>query len=381
MVKKVEFSKTLVPEYLKSLQVYQAGKPIDELAREKGLTKISKLASNENPLGPSPYAIKEMTGGLWELHRYPDMHAYNLKQALCELYDLKPQNIILGNGSEGIMAYIARAFIQPGDEVLTSEKTFIGFYILARSVGAHLKTVPLTEDYRFDVKALAENITEKTKVIYIANPNNPTGTYITKEEFDYLMDHVPGHVLVILDEAYFEFARQEDDYPDSMDYRYDNVITLRTFSKAYGLSGIRVGYGFAHEYLIENLSKVKLPFEPNLIAQLGAKGALYDQPHLERTIKVNHEEYLRTFKFLEDKGFNPIKSITNFITFKTGTPEASNWLFDKLLDFGVIIRPLKANEMPEYVRVSLGTPEEMDHFFEAMNAILPEYDKLFGRPN
>lgn len=381
MVKKVEFSKTLVPEYLKSLQVYQAGKPIDELAREKGLTKISKLASNENPLGPSPYAIKEMTGGLWELHRYPDMHAYNLKQALCELYDLKPQNIILGNGSEGIMAYIARAFIQPGDEVLTSEKTFIGFYILARSVGAHLKTVPLTEDYRFDVKALAENITEKTKVIYIANPNNPTGTYITKEEFDYLMDHVPGHVLVILDEAYFEFARQEDDYPDSMDYRYDNVITLRTFSKAYGLSGIRVGYGFAHEYLIENLSKVKLPFEPNLIAQLGAKGALYDQPHLERTIKVNHNEYLRTFKFLEDKGFNPIKSITNFITFKTGTPEASNWLFDKLLDFGVIIRPLKANEMPEYVRVSLGTPEEMDHFFEAMNAILPEYDKLFGRPN
>ncbi|PIK14586.1 histidinol-phosphate transaminase [Halobacteriovorax sp. JY17] len=374
-----KLARTLVPDYLKELQVYQAGKPIEEVAREKGLTNISKLASNENPLGPSPYAIKEMTGGLWDLHRYPDMHAFQLKKSLCKLYNLKPGNIILGNGSEGIMAYIARAFLQPGDEVLTCENTFIGFYILTRSVGAHLKKVPLTKDYRFDVEALAKSINEKTKAIYIANPNNPTGTYITKKEFDYLMEYVPDHVIVLLDEAYFEFAKDCDDYPDSMDYRYDNVITLRTFSKAYGLSGIRVGYGFAHEDFITNLSKVKLPFEPNLIGQLGARGALNDTPHLNRTLKNNVKRYNETFEFLTKHDFNPIKSITNFITYKTGSLEASEWMFEHLLNEGVIIRPLKANEMPDYVRVSLGNKEEMQHYFEAMEKILPKYNDLFGR--
>lgn len=371
---------TLVPEYVRSLQTYQAGKPIDELTRERGLTKISKLASNENPLGPSPFAIQKMTNALWEVHRYPDMNAYAVKSALARLYKLKRENIILGNGSEGIMAYIARAFVQPGHEILTSQNTFIGFYIIARSVGAHLKTVPLTKDYRFDVEALAKNITPKTKVIYICNPNNPTGTYITKKEFDYLMSHVPQHVLVILDEAYFEFAIETEDYPNSMDYRYDNVITLRTFSKAYGLSGIRIGYGFGHEDLISNLTKVKLPFEPGLIAQMGALGAIYDKPHLKRTVVNNRRRYTEAFEFLTKHEFNPIKSVANFIAFKTGSEEASSYMFDKLLDQGVIIRQLKANEMPEFVRLSLGTKKEMKHFYSAMENILPEYNKRYGRP-
>lgn len=374
-----QISQSLVPEYIRNLQIYQAGKPIDELAREKGLEHISKLASNENPLGPSPFAIREMTNGLWDLHRYPDMHAFRLKTSLSKMYDLKLENIVLGNGSEGIMAYIARAFLQPGLEVLTSENTFIGFYILAQSVGASINQVPLTPDYRFDVKKMAEAITEKTKVIYIANPNNPTGTYITKDEFDYLMGYVPEHVLVILDEAYFEFAKQFDDYPDSMDYRYDNVITLRTFSKAYGLSGIRVGYGFGHQDLIANLTKVKLPFEPNLIGQLGAVGALQDTPHLQRTIENNMIQYSRCVDFLKKHDFNPVDSVTNFITVKTGSAEASDYLFDQLLNKGVIIRPLKVNKMPEFIRISLGTPEEMDHLFEAMELVLPEYTKKFGR--
>lgn len=368
-------SQSLVPNYIRNLAVYQAGKPIEELAREKGLSRISKLASNENPLGPSPFAIREMTQGLWNLHRYPDMHAFELKKALSELYKLKMQNIVLGNGSEGIMAYIARAFLHPGMEVLTSENTFIGFYIIARSVGAHLKTVPLTKDYRFDVDALAKNITEKTKIIYIANPNNPTGTYITKNEFDRLMAHVPGHVMVILDEAYFEFAKHSPDYPDSMDYRYDNVITLRTFSKAYGLAGIRVGYGFGHEDLISNLNKVKLPFEPNLIAQLGARGALEDQPHLTRTLENNKVGYDLIFNFLKKHDLNPIPTLTNFITFPTGSGKNSDLLFNLLLDKGVIIRPLKANEMPDFVRVSIGTPKENEHFIEAMTEIMPSFLK------
>lgn len=372
--------KRLIPEYLDKLKTYQAGKPIEEVVREKGLTRISKLASNENPLGPSPHAIREMTNALWDVHRYPDMHATDLKNMLCEKYDLSPKNIILGNGSEGIMAYIARAFIQPGDEVLTAEQTFIGFHILATGAGAKVITCPRTDDMRYDVKALAKAVNEDTKVLYIANPDNPTGTYITEQEFDYLMGFVPKHTIVILDEAYFEFAQSTLDYPDSMKYRYDNVITLRTFSKAYGISGVRAGYGFANESFITALHKVKLPFEPSLTAQKGAIGALTDFSHLERTIRNNTKRYYELLKYLKSKGFNPIQSLTNFVCFKTGSTEASDYIFEQLLNHGVIIRPLKANNMPDWVRISIGLKEEMQHFFEAMDAILPEYDKKFGRP-
>jgi len=372
--------KRLIPEYLDKLKVYQAGKPIEEVAKEKGLTKITKLASNENPLGPSPYAIREMTNALWDVHRYPDMHATDLKNKLAELYKVKKSNIILGSGSEGIMGYIARAFIQPGDEVLTAENTFIGFHILATGAGANVVTAKRTDDLRYDVKALAQKLSDNTKVLYIANPDNPTGTYITEHEFDYLMEYVPKHTIVILDEAYFETAQSTWDYPDSMKYRYDNVITLRTFSKAYGLGGIRIGYGFGSEEFITALHKVKLPFEPSLIAQRGAIGAITDYPHLERSIRNNTKRYYETLKFLDQKNFNPIRSVTNFIAFKTGSPEASDYLFNHLLDHGVIIRPLKANNMPSWVRVSIGLKEEMRHFFEAMEEILPEYDKKFGRP-
>ncbi|HXH29976.1 MAG TPA: histidinol-phosphate transaminase [Bacteriovoracaceae bacterium] len=370
--------KKLVPDYIEKLEVYQAGKPIEELAREKGLTKITKLASNENPLGPSPYAIREMTNALWDVHRYPDMFAHQLKNSLCELYHLSPQNIILGNGSEGIMGYIVRAFLQPNEEVVTSENTFIGFLILAKSVGAKLIQVPRTTNYKYDVEAMAKKINSNTKIVYIANPDNPTGTYITKQEFDFLMGHVPAHTIVILDEAYFEFAQGQWDYPDSMNYRYDNVITLRTFSKAYGISGVRCGYGFGHEYLIGNLHKVKLPFEPGLIAQKGAYGALKDHPHLRRTLENNKERYGELFSYLTSHGFRPIPSVTNFITVKTGSEEASSYLYNELLNHGVIIRPLRANHMPDHVRISLGTLDEMTHFYLAMDEVLPLYKKKYG---
>lgn len=367
----------LVPDYIEELKIYQAGKPIEELAREKNLDKISKLASNENPLGPSPFAMKEMTNALWSVHRYPDMHAFDLKTKLAETYDLKLENIILGNGSEGIMAYIMRAFMLPGDEVVTSTSTFIGFQILVRAAGAKLIETQRTDDFRFDVKKMAAEINENTRLVYIANPDNPTGTYITTQEFDYLMEHVPDHCIVILDEAYFEFAKDKGNYPDSMKYRYNNVITLRTFSKAYGICGIRIGYGFAHEDFIKNLHKVKLPFEPNLIAQRGAIGALSDLPHLKRTLINNSKRYNETYNFLKEENLNPIESVTNFITFKTPNEKASKWIFENLLNQGVIIRPLAANQMPEFVRVSLGTKDEIKHFIDAMKNILPEFNKLF----
>lgn len=368
----------LVPDYIENLKVYKSGKPIEELAREKNLSRISKLGSNENPLGPSPFAMKEMTTALWTVNRYPDMNAYDLKKELSNLYDLKMENIILGNGSEGIMAYIMRAFMQPGDEVVTSEQTFIGFQIMAKGAGTNLIETKRTPDFRYDVKAMAKAVNENTRLVYIANPDNPTGTFITKEEFDFLMEHVPSHCIVILDEAYFEFAKANKNYPDSMTYRYDNVITLRTFSKAYGICGIRIGYGFAHEDFITNLHKVKLPFEPNLIAQRGAIGAIQDQPHLERTIKNNEKRYEETFKFLQDNDLDPIPSVTNFITFRTGSAEASAWLFEALLNKGVIIRPLTANQMPKHIRVSIGSKDEMLHFNEAMTEVLPEFKNKFN---
>ncbi len=372
--------KKLVPDYIERLEVYQAGKPIEELAREKNLARITKLASNENPLGPSPMAIREMTNVLWDVHRYPDMHAHQLKAALAELYKLRPHNIVLGNGSEGIMGYICRAFLQEHDHVVTATNTFIGFLILAKSVGANLEQVPRRPDYKYDVAAMAKVITPETKLVYIANPDNPTGTYLTKDEFDFLMKHVSPHTIVILDEAYFEFAKDWPDYPDSMDYRYDNVVTLRPLSKAYGLAGVRVGYGFGHDTLIGALHKVKLPFEPSLVAQKGAFGALTDRPHLERTLHNNRERYAELAEFLSRHEFRPIPSVCNFITFKTGSAEASQDLFEALLAEGVIVRPLRANLMPDHIRVSLGTRDEMAHFYEAMARVLPAYDQKHGRP-
>ena len=370
--------KKLIPDYIAKLKPYVAGKPIEELAREKNLTRITKLASNENPLGPSPHAIREMTNALWNVHRYPDMFAHDVKIAISKLYKgIESKNIILGNGSEGIMAYIARAFIVPGDEVLTCEKTFIGFHILARCAGSKVVLAPRLPDHRYDINALKEMVNDKTKVVYIANPDNPSGTYITENEFKDFMKVVPIHTIVILDEAYFEFAKSTVDYPDSMNFRFDNVITLRTFSKAFGIAGVRIGYGFAHPDFISALHKVKLPFEPSLIAQKGAIGAITDHNHLERTLTNNSKRYYEAYQFLLDQKLSPIPSVTNFITFKSGSLEASNYLNENLLNEGVIIRPLAANDMPEYMRVSIGLKHEMQHFYEAMLKVLPGFREKF----
>jgi histidinol-phosphate aminotransferase len=370
---------SLVPPALANLEVYQAGRSIEEVALERGLKRVIKLASNENPLGPSPAAIKEMTHALWDVHRYPDMYSKKLREALAELYNLKTHNIILGNGSEGIMADICRTFVQTGDEILSSEKTFIGFFILAKGAGAKLVCAPLNQDFRIDVEAMVDKITPKTKIIYIANPNNPTGNYMTKTEFDFLMKSVPERCLVILDEAYFEFAHGQGDYPDSMDYRYDNVITLRTFSKAYGLSGIRIGYGFGHDQLISYVYKAKLPFAPSSIAQAGGYGALKDRYHLSHTLINNRERMRELTIFLESRGFRYLKSVANFVTFDAKSLEGATYLFEQLLNMGVIIRPLAANDMPQFLRVSLGTYDEMNLFYEAFEHVLPGFNQIFNK--
>ena len=279
----------LVPPYIQNLANYVPGKPIAEVQREFGLSHVDKLASNENSLGPSPKAMKAMVKTLSGLHRYPDVSGYELRTKLAKRFDIKMENVILGAGSEGIMSTIIRTFLLQDDELISAANSFIGFRVLANASGRKIHWIPM-KNYRYDLEKIVEKINEYTKIIYIANPDNPMGTYITRDEFDQFYSRVPERVLIILDEAYFEFAQSIDDYPNSMNYRYDNVITLRTFSKAYGLAGLRIGYGFAHDALISNLMKVKEPFEPSLIGLIAGAAAMDDTEFLEKTITMNQQQ-------------------------------------------------------------------------------------------
>ncbi len=368
-------TKPLPHDHLEKIIPYQAGKPIEELAREKGLKKISKLASNENPIGPSKKCIETIEKNLSNLNRYPDMNGYDLKKELSNHHKIPPEKIILGSGSEGVMTYIAKAFLGMGDEVLTSSNSFIGFYIIAKASGADLKLISPRESNQFDMENIEQSITSKTKLIYLANPNNPTGTIITKNELEKLLKKCPPHILIIMDEAYFEYAEDHKEYPNSLDYDYPNIITLRTFSKAYGLASLRVGYGIASQEIVTNLAKVKPPFEPNLLGQAAACEALKDQEHIKRGISENKSEYERLFNYLDDRNLSPIPSFTNFVTFCTKSAENSNWLFDQLLNQGVIVRKLGANNMHDFIRISIGTKKEMDHFYESFDKISDEFQK------
>jgi len=358
----------LVPPYIESLEPYKAGKPIAELQRETGLTRIIKLASNENPLGASPYALEAIRAAMADLQLYPN-GGLDLREELARRFRLKTANVIAGSGSEGIMSNIIRAFLLDDDEVLTSEGTFVGFYVLARSRGTKLVLVPL-RDHRFDLEAIANRINEHTKIIYLANPNNPTGTIFTTAEFDQFMNKVPPHVLIILDEAYFEYAKENPDYPDSMHYRYDNVITLRTFSKAYGLAGVRIGYGFAHDILITNLLKVKLPFEPSTLAQAGGIAALNDAAFLRRTIEANNEGKRYLAPALHDLGLTVIPTEANFFMVPLRNELAVNHLYAELLKHGIIIRPLRAFGLPHCVRITIGTGEQNHILVDTLRSVL-----------
>jgi histidinol-phosphate aminotransferase len=357
----------LVPDYIESLEPYRPGKPIAELRRELGITRVVKLASNENPLGPSPLAIEAMKKCFDGLAFYPN-GGLDLREELARRFNLKVGNVIAGSGSEGIMANIFRTFLCDDDEVLTSEGTFVGFYVLTRSSGVTMKTVPLL-DFRFDLKVIAEAINLHTKIIYLANPNNPTGTIFTKNEFDEFHRRVPANVLIILDEAYFEYAQSNPNYPDSMHYRYDNVITLRTFSKVYGLAGVRIGYGFAHDELIKNLLKVKLPFEPSTPAQAAGIASLNDSEFLKKTIEVNDQGKRFLLPAFSRLGLRVIATDTNFVCIPFESEFEANELYQNLLREGVIVRPLSAFGLPHCVRITIGTPEQNQFLVDAIDKV------------
>jgi histidinol-phosphate aminotransferase len=354
----------LVPPYIESLRPYEPGRSIDEVRRAYGLTRVSKLASNENPLGPSPLALEAIRRQLDGLNLYPN-GGLDLRRTLAEKFDLKPENVIAGSGSEGIMSGIIRTFLCDDDEVLTTDAAFIGFQVLARSRGVKYQTVPYC-DWHYDLTALAGAITEHTKIIYLANPNNPTGTIFTRHEFDNFYRHVPERVLIILDEAYFEYAKDNPRYPDSMHYRYDNVITLRTFSKIYGLAGIRIGYGFAHAELIANLLKVKLPFEPSTLAQAAGIGALADKEFLHRSLELNARGLRMLSDAFRGMGFTVVPSDANFIMLVLESAEEARGFTEALQREGVIVRPLGAFGLPQCVRISTGTDEENARCVEAV---------------
>jgi histidinol-phosphate aminotransferase len=335
---------------------------VAEVQRTYGLKRVAGLASNENPLGPSPKALEAIRWNLLDLNHYPNS-GLDLREKLAEEYGTKVANVIAGSGSDSIVSDIIRTFLGDQDEILTTEAAFGGFQVLAHSRGVPYRTVPYN-NWHYDLHALAAAITEKTKIIYLANPNNPTGTIFTRQEFAEFYQHVPKRVLILLDEAYFDYARDNPRYPDSMFYRYDNVITLRTFSKVYGLAGLRIGYGFAHEDLIGELMKVKLPFEPSTPAQAGAIAALDDKEWLHRSLELN----ARGMQRLMD-GLPAVPSEANFVLLPLESGEAASNLVDQLLQRGVIIRPMASWGLPQCVRISTGTDEDLELLFEALKKV------------
>jgi histidinol-phosphate aminotransferase len=359
----------LVPKAIRDLKPYQPGKPNITFKDPGDGSDIVKLASNENPWGPSPKAIEAVKNCVGNLHRYPDMLSLDLRGRLAELHDMKVENVIVGSGSEGIMATIMRTFLCDEDEILTAENTFIGFHVLARGSGKRTELIPRRPDYRYDMEAMASAVNEYTKVIYIANPDNPTGTIITRREFDAFMEKVPERCLVIYDEAYYEFAASDERFPNSLSYRYDNVITLRTFSKAYGLAGVRVGYGFAHEELIENLLKVKLTFEPSLPAQVAALAAIEDHEFLETTLRATEAGRSVIIAGLDAAGLEVLESRTNFVTAKTDGSKHCAALCAGLAERGIFVRDLASFGFPELLRVTVGTERENKLFLDALRPL------------
>jgi histidinol-phosphate aminotransferase len=337
-----------------------------------GVAHAVKLASNENPLGTSPLAIEYAQEALADMFWYPD-GGLALRRKLAERFNLKIENVIAGAGSEGIMANIVRTFLCDNDEVLTTEAAFSGFQVLARSRGVAYRTVPY-RNWHYDLAKMSDAITQRTKLIYLANPNNPTGTFFARDEFEDFHSRVPERVLIILDEAYFEFAMNQPSYPDSMQYRFDNVITLRTFSKIYGLAGARVGYGFAHEDLISVLLKIKLPFEPSGIGEAAALGALEDREFMDKSIENTACGLAFLTRSFEELGFAVVPSAANFIMIVLETENSAHRLFEGLLRQGIIVRPLKATGLSNCLRVSVGTADQNEMCVDALKRVSAELE-------
>ncbi len=361
--------KPLVPENIENLKPYVAGKTIAEVKESYLPERIAKLASNENRMGISPAVQDAVLEALVEAENYPDPIARKLRKKIAQTNNLDEENIILTSGSESLLSMICRTFVEKGQNAVTPGATFVGFFVQAGVYDIELKKTPLTEDYRIDVKAMVNAVDENTKLVYIANPNNPTGTYINKDEFVWMMDQLPEDVLVLMDEAYFEFADGVEDYASALEYDYKNVIVLRTFSKAYGLAGFRLGYGIAEKEIIEYLLKTKLTFEPASIAQAAGMAAYKDENHLKESVRTVAEGRERLYAFFDKNNVKYVRSTSNSVMMILDSEDEAADFTQKMLEKGVILRHIKSFGLPKGVRISIGVKEDMDQFEMAFNQI------------
>ncbi len=356
-----------VPAHLRALAPYQPGKPISELQRELGLSAIIKLASNENPLGPSPMALQAISQALPELALYPDGSGHELKQALSAHYQIPQPQIVLGNGSNDVLELVARTFLGPGTSAVYAQHAFAVYPLVTQAVGAEGIEVP-AKDFGHDLEAMMAALRPDTRVLFLANPNNPTGTFLSGATVQAALQRIPSRVLVVLDEAYTEYLLPQQRYPAmSWLQQHSNLLISRTFSKAYGLAGLRVGFGVAHPEVIDLINRVRQPFNVNALALAAAAAALQDQAFLERVRALNQAGLMQLEEGFKRLSLPYIPSVGNFLTVRVG--EAAR-VYQALLAQGIIVRPVAAYQMPEYLRVSVGTAAQNHLFLQALERAL-----------
>ncbi len=351
----------LVPEWIRTLTPYEPGKPVEELEREYGIPGAIKLASNENPLGPSPKALQALREALPYIHRYPDGDAYYLKQRLAKKLGVDRDRLIVGNGSNELIEMIVRTFVRPGEEVVVAQHAFAIYRLVVQAAGGRVLAVP-HKGFAFDLEAMAAALTPQTRIVFLDNPNNPTGTIYFRKEWEAFLAKVSSQVVVVVDEAYAEFVNDLR-YPNSLEYHREGrlLITLRTFSKIYGLAGLRIGYGVSAPEVIDVLNRVRQPFNVNSLAQVAALAALDDEEHVRRVRETVWEGRAYLQRELDRLGLEYAPSWANFLLVKIGAGG-----YERLLRKGVIVRPMEGYGFPGYARVTIGTAEENKRFIGAL---------------
>ncbi len=357
----------LVRKNVLDFQPYLPGKPIEEVKRELGLTRVDKLASNENPLGPSPRAVSAMKRSLNRVNLYPDGSGFYLKKVLARRLRVKAENIILGSGTDEIIEIIGKTFLDPVDEIVVSKHAFIRYEMAGELMGCQIKRVPM-KNFTHDLEAMKKAITERTKIVFVANPNNPTGTYVTEEEVEKFMDGLPEEIVVVFDEAYREYVTRKD-YPKTLPYikRGKMVIVLRTFSKIYGLAGLRIGYGIGKSELIGFMERIRPPFNTNSLAQIAAQASLSDETHIRRSRELVGKERKHMEDNLGKMGIEFVPSVANHILLKVGNGQN---VFKKLLKKGIIVRAMVEYDLPEFIRVTIGLPQQNRRFINALREVM-----------
>ncbi len=353
---------------VRGLKPYEPGKPIDELEREYGVSNAVKLASNENPLGPGKAALAAIAKAATDLGRYPDGNGFALKRKLAEKHGVDAKQITLGNGSNDVLEFVTRAFVSPSHEVLFSQHSFAVYPIVTQAVGAQAVVTP-AKNWGYNLDAMANAITEKTRLIFVANPNNPTGTWLASTELKQFIAGLPDHIVCVVDEAYAEYV-EFDDYPDTTTWltEFDNLLVTRTFSKIHGLAGLRIGYGVSSAGIADMLNRVRQPFNVNSLAMVAAEAALEDNDHIVKSRQLNRTGMAQLLNGFEKLGLDTIPSAGNFISVDVRCNGTD--IYEQLLRRGVIVRPVGNYEMPSHLRVTIGTQEENKKFIETLSKVL-----------